>query len=547
MIDNSSEQKIGKYVIVNRLGRGGMGYVYHAKDPLIKRDVAIKIIHPDLAEDTMLIERFKREAQSAGGLRHPNIVTIYDLGEDKGRPYIAMEYLEGIDLEQIIKNKTYMPLDKKLDIIIQVCEGLDYAHKHGIVHRDITPSNIRILENNLVKIMDFGIAKITSSQITQTGTIMGKPHYMAPEQVRGEKIDGRTDIFALGVCLYEFLSYRKPFPGENNTSVLLKIINDPPEPLTDENYEHPPQLEEIVQKALQKEPEKRFKTAKEMADALREFLPQTKVTKHTTIIPIENAETIYTPTPIKSAPKTLQNNIAQSQLKNSTQDFSNITINTYHEDEHTEIDTSDKSIPTKLSTSAQKPIPKTELITKKKKYIWLFVAPLIIITIILITIASISLMKKQPEPIANNLNNQPVISAPNQQNPNILIAQNESKPQQIIENNQPNQISYSEKFNKDTKITAPKKPGYLKLNVLPWAQIVKITNTTLNKSFSPIELYTPCYLELDSGNYLISIVNPVLNKTASIEFDIRESEITTINRKLLLLDDNSLNDMIETQ
>src|SRR4030042_6355738 len=185
MLETSAEQKIGKYIIIKRLGRGGMGYVYHAQDPFIKRDVAIKIIHPDLAEDTMLIERFRREAQSAGGLRHPNIVTIYDLGEDKGRPYIAMEFLEGTDLEQLIRNKQDFALERKLDIIIQVCEGLDYAHKHGIVHRDITPSNIRILENDVVKIMDFGIAKITSSQITQTGTLMGKPHYMAPEQDRG--------------------------------------------------------------------------------------------------------------------------------------------------------------------------------------------------------------------------------------------------------------------------------------------------------------------------------------------------------------------------
>lgn len=541
MIDNSSEQKIDKYIIVKRLGRGGMGYVYHAKDPFIKRDVAIKIIHPDLAEDTMLIERFKREAQSAGGLRHPNIVTIYDLGEDKGRPYIAMEYLEGTDLEQLIKNKTFMPIDKKLDIIIQVCEGLDYAHKHGIIHRDITPSNIRILENNLVKIMDFGIAKITSSQITQTGTIMGKPHYMAPEQIRGEKVDGRTDIFALGVCLYEFLSYRKPFPGDNTTAVLLKIINDPPDPLVDENFEHPSRLEEIVQKALRKEPENRFQTAKEMADALREFIPQTKVTKHTTMIPIENAETILTPVPTQSVSKTSQSSIGRPQHKNSTPDILDTTIKSYYENAPEQIDTSEKFIPTKLATHAQTPTLKTELITEKRKKIWLFIAPLIIISVILLTIASISILKKGRETVANNISNQVNLTAPNIQN------QNENNSQQNIKENQRPKTADFEKLNTETNISAPKKLGYLRLNILPWAQIVKITNKTSNKSFSPTELYTPCYMELDSGNYLISVVNPVLNKTASIEVEIREGEITTVSRKLVSLHDDFFNDIRETQ
>src|SRR5438876_10029558 len=177
-------QKIGKYTILERIGRGGMGYVYRAHDPVLKRDVALKTMLKDVSDDPDLRGRFTREAQSAGGLRHPNIVTIYDLGEDElGCPFIAMEFLTGTDLEHIIKNKTELGMLKKLDIIIQTCQGLGFAHANGIVHRDIKAANIRVLDNGEVKIMDFGIAKMTSSQFTRTGLIMGTPHHMAPEQI----------------------------------------------------------------------------------------------------------------------------------------------------------------------------------------------------------------------------------------------------------------------------------------------------------------------------------------------------------------------------
>lgn len=246
-----------------------MGYVYRAHDPVLKRDVAIKTMLKGLSEDEELRTRFLREAQSAGGLRHPNIVTIYDLGEDEEKvPYIAMEFLTGTDLENIIKKRIELSLLKKIDIIIQTCNGLGYAHANGVVHRDIKAANIRLLDNGEVKIMDFGIAKMSSSHMTRTGMIMGTPHYMAPEQIRGEKVDGRADIFSLGVLLYEILVYRKPYPGENPTTVLFKIIHEDPEPLVDATFTPPEGLEEVVFKALGKKTSERYQSCEEFAEDL---------------------------------------------------------------------------------------------------------------------------------------------------------------------------------------------------------------------------------------------------------------------------------------
>ncbi len=268
-------ERIGKYVIKRLLGKGGMGRVYHAYDPFIGRDVALKVMLPDLAEDRVLKERFIREAQSAGRLRHPNIVTIYDLGEENGVPYIAMEYLEGRDLDEIIRKRLPISLEEKLDIIRQACEALAYAHAHGIVHRDIKPANIRVLDDGVVKIMDFGIAKMGATHFTQTGIIMGTPHYMAPEQIRGErdKIGPHTDIFSLGVVLYELLAYKRPFQGEHYTTVFYKIVHEPPEPL-DESLAipHLDEIRAIVEKAIAKRIEDRYASAQEMAQAIQHIL-----------------------------------------------------------------------------------------------------------------------------------------------------------------------------------------------------------------------------------------------------------------------------------
>jgi serine/threonine protein kinase len=268
-------ERIGKYVIRRLLGQGGMGRVYHAYDPLIGRDVAIKVLLPEAAQNPDWKERFVREAQAAGHLRHPNIVTIHDLGEEAGVPYIVMEYLEGEDLDDVIRRKAPLSVSDKLDIIRQVCNALGYAHARGIVHRDIKPSNIRLLEGRVPKVMDFGIAKMGVQALTQTGLTVGTPHYMAPEQVRGERdrIDGRTDIFAVGVVLYELLFYRRPFEGDHPMTVFYKILSPEPVEIPDlPGFPYNSDLRTILARALAKDPEARYSSAYAMEQDISALL-----------------------------------------------------------------------------------------------------------------------------------------------------------------------------------------------------------------------------------------------------------------------------------
>jgi tetratricopeptide (TPR) repeat protein len=255
---------IGKYRILRVLGRGGMGTVYEALDPLINRKVAVKTMIPGLADNPELRERFMREAQSAGGLRHRNIVTVYDLWEDFGQPYIAMEFIEGSDLERLMQQQPPLGLERKLDIIRQVCEGLGYAHKSGIVHRDVKPANIRVTPEGEVKIMDFGIAHLQSSTMTKSGLVLGTVHYMAPEQLAGEKVDHRADVFSVGVIAYELLSGRKPFDGESLTTVMYKIIHDDADPRALPRTLYSPRLDAVVMRALARRMDQRYPSLDEM-------------------------------------------------------------------------------------------------------------------------------------------------------------------------------------------------------------------------------------------------------------------------------------------
>jgi predicted Ser/Thr protein kinase len=264
----------GRYQIVSELGRGSMGVVYQGFDPLIGRTVAIK---------TMLIEglsssefqeykaRFQREAQAAGILAHPNIVTVYDFGEDAGILYLAMEYLVGKSLQGLVEEQNILPVETIIPIFEQVCSALDHAHKNNIVHRDIKPANIMILNSGLVKVTDFGIAKIMSMGMTQAGQILGTPNYMSPEQVKGRKVDGRSDIFALGVILYELVTGEKPFGGQNITTVIYKIINENPIPPRELDSTIHPGLSFVISKALAKSADERFQTCRELAEALKNY------------------------------------------------------------------------------------------------------------------------------------------------------------------------------------------------------------------------------------------------------------------------------------
>ena len=261
--------KLGKYEIKSELGKGGMSIVYLAEDPRIGRQVAIKLMSPEVAGDPEMLKRFYREAQAAGQLRHPNTVTIYDIDEDQGVPYIAMEFLEGEDLSKVIANKRDVPVVAKLDYVIQACRGLHYAHQHGVVHRDIKPSNIVVLKDGLVKIVDFGIARLGGGTMTRAGAVLGTMMYMSPEQISGKPVDARSDIFALGVILYELLCFRMPFEAPDVPAMLYKILYEAPVPMGEHWPDCPEPVQHIVDKALEKDREQRYQSAEELEIDLR--------------------------------------------------------------------------------------------------------------------------------------------------------------------------------------------------------------------------------------------------------------------------------------
>ncbi|MFC2172078.1 SUMF1/EgtB/PvdO family nonheme iron enzyme [Acidobacteriota bacterium] len=261
-------EKIGRYEIIGELGKGGYGVVYKGLDTALRRYAAIKVMTEASASNKELYERFKREALSAASLNHPNIVIIYELGDHKGQPFISMEFLEGKDLKQLIEGKTDFTFKKALDIIHQAAIGLHYAHNNGIVHRDIKPSNIMLVKSGIAKIMDFGIARIASSDLTRTGKIFGTPHYMSPEQIKGEKIDGRADLFSLGVVLYRLLTRRLPFYSKTDVNVIFKILNQAPPALKELNGTPYEWVEPIVLKCLEKDPRKRFQSCQKFAKAI---------------------------------------------------------------------------------------------------------------------------------------------------------------------------------------------------------------------------------------------------------------------------------------
>ncbi|MGZ5042937.1 MAG: serine/threonine-protein kinase, partial [Usitatibacter sp.] len=266
---------LGRYQIEKELGKGAMGVVYGGKDPKIGRIVAIKTmaLSAEFEADELADakERFFREAETAGRLTHPNIVTIYDAGEEHDLCYIAMEFLKGKDLTPYTKQPNLLPPDKVLSIVERVADALGYAHGMGIVNRDIKPANIMYEpESDTAKVTDFGIARITDSSKTKTGMVLGTPSYMSPEQLAGKKIDGRSDLFSLGVTLYQLLSGRLPFEGESMTQLMFAIANNPHPAIRDYNPALPEWVDAIIEKALAKDFEKRYQTGAEFAAAIRE-------------------------------------------------------------------------------------------------------------------------------------------------------------------------------------------------------------------------------------------------------------------------------------
>jgi hypothetical protein len=267
----SNPEKIGRYQILERVGKGGMGVLYRGIDPVLDREVAIKLMLMDFSEDTeQMRPRFYREAQAAAKLQHSNIVTIFEFAEDHNTPYIVMEFLRGSSLASRLTSPLPLTLDDKLNVVAQLCSALNYAHEQGVVHRDIKPANIFILPDGTAKLLDFGVAKLTTSTLTRQGDVLGSASYMSPEQVSGsETVDGRSDIFSVGVMLYEMLAGRKPFAGEGPTATIVKILREDPPSLNQVAPGLPPQLVAAVDKALAKDPADRFATAGEFARELQ--------------------------------------------------------------------------------------------------------------------------------------------------------------------------------------------------------------------------------------------------------------------------------------
>jgi len=268
MADAKVFSSIGKYRIIELVGEGAMGVVYRAQDSVLDRAVAIKVMNDSIARQDDLRKRFLHEAQAAGSLQHPNVVCIYDLGEADGHLFIAMEFVQGVDLEHLIESGQPLSLQARLDIIIDVLTGLAFAHKRGIVHRDIKPANIRVGEDGRAKIMDFGVAHLASSSMTSTGSILGTPTYMAPEQITEGKTSPATDIFATGGVLYQILTQMKPFDAPTLQNLFFKIITEKPRPVSELVPGLPPALDRIVLKAMAKEPSERYASALEMANDL---------------------------------------------------------------------------------------------------------------------------------------------------------------------------------------------------------------------------------------------------------------------------------------
>lgn len=264
---------LGKYKIRHELGKGAMGVVYLAFDPDLQREVAVKTIAAaSTIDDPSTRERFIREARSAGRLKHQNIITIYDFGKEGEQMYIAMEYLDGKDLDAIIAEGSRLDIKEKLDIVRQICIGLDYAHSHDVYHRDIKPANIKVLKDGTVKIMDFGLAIVQASSITHTGTVLGTPHYMAPEIIQGQKADARADQFSVGAVMYELLTQKKPFSGETIPALMYNLIHHQPRDLDPDFKDQFPEIDYIIKKSLNKDPGLRYDSIKQMADHIEALL-----------------------------------------------------------------------------------------------------------------------------------------------------------------------------------------------------------------------------------------------------------------------------------
>src|SRR5450631_340515 len=294
-MENPEIKRFGRYEIVAELGRGAMGVVYKARDSQIDRMVAVKTVslmgqEPDEEKEFRL--RFNHEAQAAGRLHHPGIVAIFDVGEspENGDPYIVLEYVAGESLNRILSREKKLPLETALQLVEEVAEALDYAHAQGVIHRDIKPGNILMTVDGHAKIADFGIAKLNLAHFTLPGKVLGTPAYMSPEQLSGEGVDGRSDLFSLGVILYAMVTGHSPFQGDSATTVCFKVANREPLAASALDMTLPRELDEVISRAMAKNPEERYQRGAELAEDVRQlqqmFKPGSTTTSLRAVAPL---------------------------------------------------------------------------------------------------------------------------------------------------------------------------------------------------------------------------------------------------------------------
>jgi predicted Ser/Thr protein kinase len=270
------EKIAGRYELEELVGHGGMSSVYRAHDGLLERNVALKVLHEQYSEDDEFVERFKREARSVAQLQHPNIVTVIDRGEQDGRQYIVFEYIDGENLKELVVRKGRLDVRASLEVALEIAHGLAFAHEHGLVHRDVKPQNVLLNGDGHAKVTDFGIARSRDVEhsVTQTGTVLGTSNYIAPEQASGQPVDAQTDVYSLGVVLYEMLTGDLPFPGENFVAVAMKHVHEPPPNVLDERGDVPLRVAAAVDRALEKDPGHRFPTMDAFAAELEACLAE---------------------------------------------------------------------------------------------------------------------------------------------------------------------------------------------------------------------------------------------------------------------------------
>ena len=262
----------GRYRLISRIGVGGMSVVYKAQDVALGRLVAIKILHESLTGDPQFVENFRREAQAAASLSHPNVVTVHDVGQDGSRHYIVMELVEGEDLKTTMRHWAPLPLANALDLAIQICKGVGYAHRAGFVHCDVKPQNVLVTKDGRAMVVDFGIARVISeATITRGDASWGTPHYFSPEQAAGQSATPASDVYAIGIVLYEMLTGRLPFQADSPAALALKHLTEEPPPITDLNPQVPLQVAQIIHKVLSKEPAARYRTADQLGSILQNY------------------------------------------------------------------------------------------------------------------------------------------------------------------------------------------------------------------------------------------------------------------------------------